>query len=404
MLQLSFVNFKPNSYLIVEGNTVNDRFYIIQKGNVTCFHEYSIPGIENKELGPGDFVGVIPSMSGHSQIENVIAKTDVVAIMVKKEQYPDLIVKNTPIAMKIIRSFTREMRILNGELSKLTVNSVGDESSEQLFSVAEYYFKNEMYDIAAYGYYQYLKACPQGANLEEAKKKFLALRKRAHPVYLEETEDMIREYPVGTMIFSDCQFGGDMFIIQEGSVKICKVIDGSEITFSILKKGDMFGEMALLENKPRSASAIAHSPCKLMVVNRKNFEQMVATQPQMISRLTIMLADRLWSMYRQLANTQLHDLLTRMTDMLALQVEKQHIAILKGQPYSTNLTAVDLMNLCSISPFEQPKASLALEKNRNIKMVSGKIVIKDLQELIKQADFYKKQEKKREGLAGNGVL
>ena len=149
--------------------------------------------------------------------------------------------------------------------------------------------------------------------------------------------------------------------------------------------------MALLENKPRSASAIAHSPCKLMVVNKKNFDQMVATQPQMISRLTTTLADRIWSMYRQLANTQLLDLQARMMDMLALQMEKLRIPLVKGNPHNTNLSAVDLFNLCSISRREQPEAYRYIDSNSNINIVQGKIVIKDLEELIKQSDFYKKQ-------------
>ena len=60
------------------------------------------------------------------------------------------------------------------------------------------------------------------------------------------------------MIFSECQAGADMFIIQDGAVRITKVVDGQEVILAVLNKGDMFGEMSLLENKPRSASAIAH--------------------------------------------------------------------------------------------------------------------------------------------------
>ena len=248
MLQLSFVNFKPKTYLLVEGNLNSDRFYIIQKGTVKCYHETTIPGIGVTTLGPGDFVGVIPCMSGHSQTETVVADTDVVAIVVKKEQYPDLIVNNTSIAMKIIKAFTREMRILNNNLTQATVNSTVEETPEQLFKIAEYYRKVEMFDVAAYGYYQYLKACPNGAHLEDAKQRFLELRKKAHPVYLEPTEEPIRSYPIGTMIFSDSQQGGDMFIIQEGSVKICKVVDGTEVIFSILSYytvGHIFNQILL---------------------------------------------------------------------------------------------------------------------------------------------------------------
>ena len=64
MLQLSLVNFSKNSYLIVEGKPNSDRFYIIRTGTVTCVR--SRPGVAPIRLGPGDFVGVVPCMSGHS--------------------------------------------------------------------------------------------------------------------------------------------------------------------------------------------------------------------------------------------------------------------------------------------------------------------------------------------------
>ena len=55
MLQLSFVNFKKNAYLFVEGKANNDRFYIIQNGQVQCSNDISIPGYEAQIFGPGDF-------------------------------------------------------------------------------------------------------------------------------------------------------------------------------------------------------------------------------------------------------------------------------------------------------------------------------------------------------------
>ncbi|MFC2477476.1 MAG: Crp/Fnr family transcriptional regulator, partial [Treponema socranskii subsp. buccale] len=110
MLQLSFVNFRKGSYLVVEGKAESDRFFIIQSGNVRCFKATDTPGGPIKLLGPGDFVGVIPCMSGHSQIETVIAITDVTGISVRRDQYPELIMRNTPVAMKIIRTFANGMR------------------------------------------------------------------------------------------------------------------------------------------------------------------------------------------------------------------------------------------------------------------------------------------------------
>jgi CRP-like cAMP-binding protein len=72
VLQLQIVNFKQGSYIIVEGNSNNDKFYIIQKGAVQCFKS-SGSGTQSYLLGAGDFVGVVPCMSGPSQIETAIA-------------------------------------------------------------------------------------------------------------------------------------------------------------------------------------------------------------------------------------------------------------------------------------------------------------------------------------------
>ncbi|MCR5723891.1 MAG: cyclic nucleotide-binding domain-containing protein, partial [Treponema sp.] len=302
MLQLSFVRFKKGTYLFVEGKADQGIFYIIQSGYVRCKSEDSIPGAP-ESFGPGDFVGVISCMSNHAHVESIIATSDVVAIMVRKEQYPELIAQNTPVAMKIIRSFAARMRVLNEHMMQQTLKTNAVVSPEQIFSVANCYEKLGKLDIATYAYYQYLKACPTGRHFPEAKARFVALKPKSEAVYFEPNADLVRSYPRDTMIFSEFQSGSDMFIIQSGQVKISKVVNGNEVVLAMLKKGDMFGEMALLENMPRSASAIANEPCQLMTVNHQNFDKMVATQPQLISRLTNTFADRIWSMYRQLANT-----------------------------------------------------------------------------------------------------
>lgn len=391
MLQLAFVNFRKDSYLVVEGKADSDRFFIIQQGHVRCHREKQIPGGTPEILGPGDFVGVIPCMSGHSQIETVIAASDVVTISVRREQYPELIARNTPVAMKIIRTFATHMRLLNERLTQLTLKNVVAESPEQMFSVGVYYEKIGKPNVAIFAYYQYLKACPYGTYAAKAKERFIALRPMTHAVYFEPTPDLLRVYPRDTMIFSECQRGAEMFIIQDGKVKITKVVNGNEVTLAVLKRGDMFGEMALLENKPRSASAIADEECRLMTVNRQNFDQMVATQAQLITRLTTMLADRLWSMYRQLANTQLGEPLHKLLDMLALQIEKAKIRLGPNIQYQTDLTLEDVANMCGIPQDQQTASLFQLQNDSHIKLVHDKILVLDCLELVKQAAFYRKQ-------------
>lgn len=398
MLQLSFINFKKNSFIIVEEKLPEDRFYIIQSGKVQITHNIEIPGRPVEYLGPGDFVGVISCMAGQAHVESALAITDTVCIAVKRDQYPELIQKNTPVAMKIIRTFAKRMRELNEAIMMRTTLNVAEDTIDQIFKVAEYYDADDQTDIATFAYYQYLKVQKEGPFAEKAKQRFIKLKKRSHAVYFEPSAEPIRKYPQGTMIFSEAQSGADMFIIQSGSIKISKVLketedsEGREVTFAILKKGDMFGEMALLENKPRSASAIANEDCVLMTINKQNFNQMVTTQPQMIARLTTTFATRLWPMQRQLINSMLEDPLAKMLDMLALQLEKNHLlnGAVENTNYQTSYSPADIAMMCGLSKEDQAKSLYKFITHHLLKIEKNKVIVKDIEELYKQSLFYRK--------------
>lgn len=394
MLQLAVTSFKANTYLVVEGTPNVDRFFIIQQGQVICKQGAAAVN-SSKRLGPGDFIGVIPCMAGRSQMESVIALTDGTAIAVRRDQYPELIMRNTPVAMKIIRTFANNMREVNEELSRIALGRTVVDTAENIIGVAEFYDNEGMTDIATYAYYQYLKECPQGPSIELAKKRFIALKPRSKAVYYEPNNDLVRSYPQGTMIMAEHQRGQDMFIIQEGVVRITKVVDGAEVTLALLQKGDMFGEMALLEDKPRSASAIANEDCRLMTVNRANFLQMVSTQPQMISRLTTTLAERLWSMNRQLINTKITDPVEKLIDMLALQLEKLKRDFTAADVYQSDYSTTDLANMCSIPDHYKARAMIQFESDRHVKISGGKICVRDIPDLIEQAAFYRKRVEKK---------
>lgn len=392
MLQLSFVNFRKDTYILIEGKEITDCFYIIQSGHVKLIHQNQIPGAESQVLGPGDFIGVISCMSQRSQIETAMAMSDVVCIAVRRDQYPALIEKNSAVAMKIIRTFARRMRDLNEMLMQQTLNNSSADEPDHIFHVAEYYDSIRQFDIAFYAYYQYIKIQKVGDNAKKALRRIAGLKASSRAVYLEPSGDLLRNYPSDTMIFSESQSGADMFVIQSGSVKISKIVDGTEVTLAVLKKGDMFGEMALLENKPRSATAIAKDDCTLMTINKSNFNQMVSTQPQLIAKLTTTFSERLWSMHRQMANSMLRfNPVAKMTDILALEVEKMRISLSKGTQYQTNLTVEDVATMCGLTKQEQAAALYPFTNTPLVKLIKGKIFIPDCSELVKQAAFYRKQ-------------
>src|SRR5574337_1045094 len=81
-----------------------------------------------------------------------------------------------------------------------------------------------------------------------------------------------KKIPIGTVLFHEGDKGEEMFIIQSGRVKISKRIRGVEKTLATLEKGEFFGEMAILNDKPRSASAETIEECDRLVIDRKTFD------------------------------------------------------------------------------------------------------------------------------------
>ena len=84
-----------------------------------------------------------------------------------------------------------------------------------------------------------------------------------------------------------------MYILQEGRVEILKTLQGEEQQLAVLDKGDFFGEMSLLEDLPRTASARALDDCKLIRINGSTFDQMLRTRPEIAVRIMRKLSRRL---------------------------------------------------------------------------------------------------------------
>jgi len=394
-LQLSFVSFKKDSYIVVEGKQNADRFFIIHQGKVRISKDVEVVVEEGGSLlGPGDFFGVVSTMSSHSHIETAMAFTDVVLISVLKDQYGELIQKNTPVAMKIILQFSKRLRYLDEALSRLTLKNTADADPSHLYEVAEYYIRQSQYNQAYYAYAKYLKYNPSGENAAAARDRMTKISPYAKETKLDfAADEFTRIYPKNSMVFAEGEPGNELFIIQKGSVTIAKVVDDNEVLLAVLKPGDIFGEMALLEVKPRVASAVAYEECQLLAVNRANFERMIQTQPQIIARLTTLLSDRIWLIYKHLANTLISDPLGRMYDALIIQLEKNRIPLDSPAPYTFDFGPRELANMVGLSMKDANLLLAKMLENKKIVVESDKICTDSVLEITKQVEFYRKMQR-----------
>lgn len=97
----------------------------------------------------------------------------------------------------------------------------------------------------------------------------------------------------GTLLFREGEQGNEMFIIQSGKVKITKKVGDVEKTLAFLPAGEFFGEMSILNNKPRSATAEVVEDAKLLVIDPKTFESMIRGNAEIAIRIIKKLSQRL---------------------------------------------------------------------------------------------------------------
>ena len=90
-----------------------------------------------------------------------------------------------------------------------------------------------------------------------------------------------RNYLSGEYIFYQNDPGIGLYILREGEVMIIRESDdGEKITLATIQKGDFFGELALIDNDKRSASAIANSDVKLSVIFKSDLDEFIEKYPK----------------------------------------------------------------------------------------------------------------------------
>ncbi len=136
-------------------------------------------------------------------------------------------------------------------------------------------------------------------------------------------ERFARDFPAGTVLFEEGQPGDYMYVVQTGEVEIRRQVGETERVLAVLPPGEFFGEMAILNGRPRSATAVVRVASRLLVIEGKTFEAMMRARPEIALRIIKSLATRLESANQHIELLLLHTPNHRVVQCLRQMADEQ---------------------------------------------------------------------------------
>lgn len=200
-----------------------------------------------------------------------------------------------------------------------------------------------------------------------------------------------KDFPKGHILFHDGDAGREMYVIQSGRVRISKAVRDVDKTLVVLGPGEFFGEMSILNNQPRSATATVEEGAKLLVIDPKTFEAMVRGNAEIAVRMIKKLAARLQEADEQIENLLLRDHNSRVVHFLATYARKH------GKPTAEGTSLqLSVRELASKIGMEFDTVNEVVNKLLRAKLVhvdSNSLMIHDLARLREFLEFLEMKEK-----------
>lgn len=210
-------------------------------------------------------------------------------------------------------------------------------------------------------------------------------------------ERFAKTYEAGDIVFSEYEPGNEFYLIQSGQVQIMKILGNIEKTIDVLQPGEFFGEMAILEDSPRSASAVCMEPCKLLEFNRANFEILMKGQPQIALQLLKLFSKRIYDQKRRFMILTLDDDESKVADVFIMLSEGQPVEGWDDDGkriFKTNVEGI--AHWAGISPAKAKETINHFVAQRRVEVYEDKLVVKNINEFQRFVNSKRRNQERKE--------
>jgi len=189
----------------------------------------------------------------------------------------------------------------------------------------------------------------------------------------------VAHHAEGDQIFAKGDPGNSMMAVLRGRVTITAPSqDGRQVVLTVMRDGDVFGEIALLDGKERTADATAATDCELLIVPRRSLFSLLERRPELCIDLLIVLCERLRRTNEQVEDLAFLDLEARIAKVLVRLAEENGAEYSRTRPVGVKISQRALGELVGGSRESVNKHLQDWKRSGFIEIGKGSIVIRDI--------------------------
>ncbi len=389
MLDIKIKDYKAGSTVVIQNASNPGLFYIVRKGTLAIDTEHRLSDKVLSRFEAGDSFGLVSALTGHHFLVTIYAATDAQVAEIPVSMIGSYLKAQPDLALKMLRLYSRELRTIQLHLSKLDNPEDRNISPEVLMALVQKYIDWQKPHYAARALKAYIEWAEKnnGAHLSTAQNLWPQVKDAYQHVDFAPRGTAVS---ADTMLFSEGEMGRDIFVVLAGSVKMMRIVRGEEFIIDVLGAGELFGEMAFIENAPRMGSAITTKDSTLIRITP---EQLVSSVAEgVLQKIFENMARRIWFSHQRLIIFKITDPLVRMYAYLYNLVRNQNLRTKdktgQDRAYKFDITLNELKILCGIMRLKDTTEA-NLRTNTNFIFTDDSITVKSRKKLEDQIAYYR---------------
>lgn len=381
-------SYKRGARIYLESEEESSEVFVIEKGEVELS---GFPEARRfrSTLGPGDIFGFTSCLCRRPRMETVVARTDCTCAVLERDRFLESVQANPELATRVISYFAEELRAYDNMVAVPSDKAGPPDEEARLFELGMHFVRAGHDAHALHAFTAHLQLYPSVPNSLEAQKTASALKSKGVKVPSTTQHGLARRYSDGQIVFCEHEPGKELYIVKSGKVEILKITPPEEMLLSILREGDIFGELSIVSSKPRNATAVAIGETELLPVARESLAALFEKSPVTIARILTAISQRLWFTFIRLQSSFYENPLTRAYVLLENKLMEERISLSSTKPVTLPLGIGEILGMARVPAERQQKLAAVLTDDSNLSFQFRQVTIENPSILESKARYFR---------------